>query len=215
MSTVTISTPALGLQAYFSFKEPVLSYVRNKLNTSDSAILLKVIGINNLKALLESELRDPFIDAYNPIGISSQEYKRDVLDDIPLYVFAHTALSGKVTYVKCPLSYISDYSLTTDMLYTNKLVVIDLQRLPQGLDTVSLFPDLSDLVYSKLGVLPAIKEVSIGNPEKITREEYELRESMRLQGVSVNKCNATLLAEMTHKYNQLVARLSAINISLG
>lgn len=215
MPSISVSPPGLELVAYFSFKEPALTYVRNKLNTNESSVLLKVIGVNNLKSMIEAELRDPFIDTYNPIGISSQEYKREVLDEVPLYVFSHTSKTGKVTFIKCPLSYVSDYSLTSDILYVNKLLVIDLKKLPTGLNTVVIFQELSDLVYDRFGVRPQIKEVSVGDPENTTREDYENREAIRTSTITVKKSNSVMLSEITLKYNQLVGRLSDLNISLG
>ena len=97
MAEVTVIAPALDLEAYFSFKEPVLTYLRNKLNTNEDSIQLKVIGINNLKSMIESELRDPYIDTYSPLGISNLEYRRDVINSVPLIVFSYRHPSNRIT----------------------------------------------------------------------------------------------------------------------
>jgi hypothetical protein len=215
MPEITVSPPGLELEAYFSFKEPILTHIRNKLNTNEDSIQLKVIGINNLRSLIESELRDPYTDTYTPLGISSQDYRRDVLNDVPLYVFAYVSTTGRTTYVKCPLSYISDYSLVADILYTNRVIVVDLNKLPKALDTTVVFAELSDMIHDRLGVRPQIKEVSVGEMQKITREEYQIRESIRTQLITVRKSNRTMLAEITLKHDQLLSRLNDLNISLG
>lgn len=215
MPDITISPPSIGMEAYFTFKEPVIKHIRDKLNTDDSAIMLKVIGVNNLRSLLEAELRDPYVDTYAPLGISDQDYRKDVLDDVPLYVFSYRDMAGKTVYIKSPLNYIAGFSLTLDIVYTNRLVVMDLQKLPNTLDPVVVFSDLSDMVYDRLGVRPTFKEVSIGEPELVTREEHLVRETMRTEGISVHKSTAAALAEITLKYNQLTARLTAMNIILG
>ena len=215
MPDITVSPPAIGLEAYFVFKDPVLAFMKNKLNTAEATLRLKVIGINNLKSMIEAELRDPYIDAYNPMGISNYDYKKDVLNGVPLYLFEHTSLAGKVTYLKSPLTYIADYSLTSDIIYANKLLMLDLGKLPDLFNTTTVFNDLSDLVFDRLGVRPDIREVSVGAPETITREDHDIRESVRINSISVVKSNATLLAETRHKYQQLTERLSDLGISLG
>lgn len=215
MTDITVSPPGLGLEAYFSFKEPVLTYIRNKLNTNEDSIQLKVIGINNLRSMMESELRDPYTDTYVALGISSQDYRRDVLDNVPLYVFSYNPSPTRTVFIKCPLSYIQDYSLVSDILYTNRLIIVDMNKLPKALDTTLLFNELSDLVYDSLGVRPQLKEVSLGEAEKVTRENFQIRESIRTQSITVRKSNKTMLAEITLKHNQLVARLATLNIVLG
>jgi hypothetical protein len=215
MPEITISPPGLGVQAYFGFKEPVLSAIRNRLNTNEGLIALKVIGINDLKSLIEAELRDPFVDAYSPLGISSEDYKRYVLNGVPLYVFAYTPAIGRVVYLKCPLNYINEHSLVSDILYTNRVIVMDLAKLPKDLSTVEIFQSLSNLVFDTLGVRPEIKEVSVGEPEKTTRADHALRESIRTQAITLRKSERTRLAEITLKHDQLMARLDDLNITLG
>lgn len=215
MLEITVSPPSLNLLAYFSFKEPVFSRIRNQLNTNEDSIELKVIGINNLRSMFESELRDPYVDTYQTLGISELDYRRDVLNDVPLYVFSHTSSIGRITYFKCPLSYIEDYSLVADIMYTNRVIVIDMAKLPKALDTTFVFAELSDLVFDRLGVRPELKEVSIGEPEKVTRESFQTRESIRVQGITVRKSNRARLAEVTLKHDQLLARINELNIVLG
>lgn len=212
---ITVSAPTVGQEAYFKFKNPVLSYVQSKLNTNESSILLKVIGINNLRGLLEAELRDPYVDTYAPMGIPVQDYRDDVLNDIPMYVFSYKDMGGNIVYIKAPLNYIQEYSGTLDINYTNRLIVLELGKLPATLDTVVIFQELQDLVYDKLGVTPTAKEISVGEPEKIERSDHELRESIRKQSIQVAKSTKATLAEVTHKYNELTARLSDMGIVLG
>ena len=212
---ITVSPPTVGQEAYFKFKNPVLAYAQSKLNTNESSILLKVIGINNLRGLLEAELRDPYVDTYAPMGILAQDYRDDVLNDIPLYVFSYKDMGGNIVYIKAPLNYIQEYSGTLDINYTNRLIVLEMGKLPATLDTVVIFQELQDLVYDKLGVTPTAKEISVGEPERIERADHELRESIRKQSIQVAKSTKSALAEITHKYNELTARLSDMGIVLG
>jgi hypothetical protein len=215
MPDITVSPPGLGLEAYFTFKEPVLTHIRNKLNTNEDSVQLKVIGINNLKSMIESELRDPYTDTYAALGISNQDFRRDVLNNIPLYLFAYYPTPTRTVYIKCPLNYIQDHSLVSDILYTNRVIIIDMNKLPKAQDTTFLFDELSDLVYDRLGMRPQLKEVSLGDAESVTREEFQIRESIRTQSATVRKSNRTMLAEITLKHNQLLARLNTLNITLG
>lgn len=215
MPDITTSPPTVGQQSYFRFKQPVLSFIQNKLNTDETAIKLKVIGVNNLRSLLEAELRDPFVDTYSPMGINVEEYRKDVLNDVPLYVFSYLNMGGKTVYIKAPLNYILDYTDSLDITYTNRLIVMDVGKLPATVDTTVIFRDLGDFFYDKLGVRPLVKEVSVGEPEVVTREDHELRESIRKQSITVSKSNKALLEEISLKYNELVRRISDLNIVLG
>jgi hypothetical protein len=74
MQTVTVTCPTIGLEAYFTFKEPMTRSLQNRLGVSSSQILLKVSAINEINQTLQSDLRDPFLEAYGPAGIVEAQY---------------------------------------------------------------------------------------------------------------------------------------------
>lgn len=215
MQTVTITCPTIGLEAYFTFKEPMARSLQNRLGVSATQIRLKVSAINEIKEMLQSELRDPFLEAYAPAGIEQAQYSQDLIDNIQIITFKFITPSGAVRYTRVPMTYLLGYDSVVDISYLSKTLVVDLGPQYQGLDLSAMHTDLVDFIRTRTGITPVLKEVSIGNVIKITAEEHATRESLRTNTVTVHKTNSTELEELRVKYQNLVTRLQQLNISLG
>jgi hypothetical protein len=215
MQTVTVTCPTIGLEAYFTFKEPMTRSLQNRLGVSSSQILLKVSAINEIKEMLQSELRDPFLEAYGPAGIEQAQYNQDLIDNIQILTFKYTTPSGAIKYVRVPMTYVTGYDSVVDIAYLSKTLVVDLGPQYQDLDLTPLHPDLVDFIASRTGITPTLKEVSIGEVSKITSEEHALRESLRTNTITVRKTVSAELEELRLKYQNLTTRLQQLNIALG
>ena len=88
MPDITVNTPSIGLHAYFKFKEPINTYLKNKFNLDSLTIKLKVISIINMKDMIRNDLRDPFSEIYVPAAISEVEYKKDLVDNVSIISFS-------------------------------------------------------------------------------------------------------------------------------
>jgi hypothetical protein len=95
------------------------------------------------------------------------------------------------------------------------MIVLDLNRMPSDLDTTIFFTDLADFIESRLGIVPAIKEVNIGDVEFVTTDEHITRETVRTNMVTVHKTLSTQLQEANLRYDQVIQRLQDLNITLG
>lgn len=215
MPDVTVNVPSIGLEAYFTFKEPISFYLKNKYNLESLETKLKVISIINMKDMIRNDLRDPYTELYLPSAIPETDYKQDLLDNIPIVSFSFIDNREVERFIRCPLNYIESYSNITNVEYINKLILIDLNRLPVSLDTSVFFNDLNDFIESRLGVSCVIKEVSVGEIELVTQEENELRETIRNNNITVHKTLSTQLSEITLKHDQLLLRLQDLGITLG
>ena len=215
MQTVTVTCPTIGLEAYFTFKEPMTRSLQNRLGVSSSQILLKVSAINETKEMLQSELRDPFLEAYGPAGIEQAQYNQDLIDNIQILTFKYTTPSGAIKYVRVPMTYVTGYDSVVDITYLSKTLVVDLGPQYQDLDLTPLYLDLVDFIASRTGITPTLKEVSIGEVSKITSEEHALRESLRTNTITVRKTVSAELEELRLKYQNLTTRLQQLNIALG
>lgn len=215
MPDISVSQPSVGLEARFSFKDPAGRYIKSKLNTQEDKILLRTTTISNMKESIEVDLRDPFQDTYAPLGLNEFLYQEDLQNEVPILTFKHTGLSGKVTYLRVPLNYIEDYDNVSEIEYINKLIVVDLGSLNKELDTSVVFNDLKDFITTRLGVVPDVAEVSIGDPESVSRVDHETKETIRDNLVTVRKTLSIQLEELTLKYDQILQRLSDLNITLG
>ena len=215
MSDVTVNVPSVGLEAVFTFKEPINTYIRNKYNVNTLAIKLRVISIISMKDTIRSDLRDPFTDLYDPAGIAELDYKQDLLDNIPVISFIYVDSLGVEKFIRSPLNYIESISSISNIEYINKLILLDLNRLPTTVDTTIFFTELKDFIETRLGIIPEIKEVNIGEIELVDPTEHERRETIRRNTVTVYKTLSTRLEEMTLLYNQLLIRLEQLKITLG
>lgn len=215
MPDITINTPSVGLEAYFTFKDPISFYIKNKFNLNSLSMKLKVISVISMKDMVRNDLRDPYTELYEPATIPEVEYKKDLIDNIPIVSFSYTDRLGVERYIRSPLNYVDTISSISNIEYNNKLIIIDLNKLPNELDTSIHFSDLSDFIESRLGIVPEIKEVSVGNAELVDTVENVTRETIRKNMVTVYKTLQIRLEEAELKHDQLLQRLTALGISLG
>ena len=215
MQKTTITCPSIGTEAYFTFKEPAVRSLQNRLGTSASQIQLKVSAINEIRELLQSELRDPFLEAYAPLGLDQAQYNRDLQDNVVIITFKFTDISSAVKYVRVPITYVAGYDSVVDIQYFGKTIVLDLGAQHQDLDLSAIHSDLADFVRTRTGITPNIKEVTIGDPIKITAEEHANREAIRTNEISVFKTTSATLEEMNVRYQNLVNRVRDLGIVLG
>lgn len=215
MPDVTVNTPSIGLQAFFTFKDPINYYIRNKFNLNSLAVKLKVISVISMRDMIRSDLRDPFTELYDPAQLTEVDYKKDLIDNIPIISFSYVDRNGVEKYIRSPLNYIDSISDVTNVEYINKLLVVDLNRLPKDVDTSVFFTDLADFVESRLGIVPQIKEVAVGEVEMVTTNEHETRETVRTNMVTVYKTQQVRLEELQLDHDQLLQRLADMGISLA
>lgn len=215
MPDITVQIPSVGMEGFFNFKEPINYYLRNKFNLNSLSVKLKVVSVISMKDTIRSDLRDPFSDLYAPAGITETDYKKDLVDNVPIISFTFKDSRGVERFIRSPLNYIESISSVTNIEYLNKLIIIDLNRLPNEVDTTIFFDELKDFIETRLGIIPVIKEVSVGNVELVDNVEHETRETIRKNMVTVYKTLNTQLEEITLKHDQLLQRLQAMNITLG
>ena len=92
---------------------------------------------------------------------------------------------------------------------------MDLGSVYKELDTSVIFTDLKDFITTRLGIVPSVNEVSIGEPESISQADHETKETIRGNLVTVRKTLSVQLEEVTLKYDQVLQRLTDLNITLG
>lgn len=211
----TIQTPSVGMISYFTFKEPFNTYFKNKFNIDALTIKLKVVSIISMRDMIRTDLRDPFTDLYAPVGLNEVDYKKDLRDNVSIISFSFKDLAGVEKFIRCPINYINSISNISNKEYINKMIILDLNRLPIDFDTTIFFNDLVDFIESRMGIRPNIKEVSIGDVEFVTPDEHNIRETVRTNMVTVHKTLSIQLQEANLRYDQILQRLQDMNITLG
>ena len=215
MPSVTIHTPNIGLEGYFTFKDPINHYVHNRYNLDEGSVKLKVVSLISMGDIIVNDLRDPYTDLYEPAGISEGEYKKDLIDKVPLVTLAFLSDACNNQFLRVPLNYIESISDISNIDYHSKVILIDLNKLPVDMKLDSIFTDLSDFVETRLGVVPDIKVVSLGRVEFVDDVEHITRETIRTNMVTVHKTTEIQLEEITTRYNELLDRLDVMGIKLG
>lgn len=215
MSKVSVMVPSVGTEAYFSFKEPFNVYVSNKFNINTNSIKLKVISVISMRDAIRTDLRDPFIDIYDKVGLSEINYKLDLGDEIPLISFSYKDQKGVEKYIRVPLNYIAEVSGFAGVDYSNRVLVLDLGDLPVDLDISGHYGDIKDYVATLLGVSPNLKDVSIGDIKSLSDVQHKQKEQIRNNNVSVHKTLTVQLREVTESRDQILNRLDTLGIVLG
>ena len=125
MSEITVNVPSIGTIAYFTFKEPINYYIQNKFNFNSLSTKLKVISIISMRDMIRNDLRDPYTEIYLPASISEVDYKKDLIDNVPIVSFSYRDKNGIERYIRSPLNYIDSISDITNIDYINKRAGID------------------------------------------------------------------------------------------
>lgn len=212
MTVPLLVPPNLGLTGYFSFKEPFATYIKNKLNLDTYNKKLTVVSVISIKDMTLTDLRNPFVDIYTPAGASEADYSKDLENNTPIISFQVTNTN---TIFRVPFTYVIGLLDVSNVEYINKLIVIDLGKVPTSLDTTVYFTELLKFIYDHLGVNAQAKEVAMGNPVYITQEEHDTREAIRQNAPSIYQTSSLQLAQLQLKYNELVNRLNQLGIILG
>lgn len=207
MPNITVSIPHIDLEAYFSFKEPIATYLKNKFNFPSSKIKLKVTSIISMKDLIKVDKKDPYTTIYEPAGIPEPEYKLDLINSIPLVGFSFISNRNIEEHFRVPLNYIAFIEDINNIKYINKLLVVDFGKVYENLDLTLYFNDIKDFLRTRYGIEPEIKQVEIGNIELVENDEHELRESIRQNNVTVRKTLSIQLQECRNERDNLLNRL--------
>ena len=214
MPAITISIPPLNTDAYFKFKEPMVSYIKSSNKINIDTTRFKVISLTSMADLIRNNLVDPYSEIYDPAGIPEYEYKKDLLDNVPIATLSYVNFKNIVSYIRLPVNYIESISNFNNIEYIDKNIVINLGKLSSNYDTSLFFDELKDFIYDRTGVTPSVIEVAIGAPVNISKEEHAIREQIRSNKVTVTKSLATRYEELNIKYNDLLRRLAEIGITL-
>lgn len=203
MPAITVSPPFIGLVTYFTFKEPFNKYIRTQYNFNPERHKLRVNSIISIRDMLINDQRDAYTNIYMLANISESDYKKDLVDDMHIVSFYFKDDNNLDISFRVPLNYISSISSTDTVEYINKLIVIDLNRLPKEFNLTAHFSDIQDFIMERYGITPEIAEVAIANIELVNIEEHTTRETVRTNHVTVVKSLRTQLLEAQEAYTQL------------
>ena len=206
---------SVGLESYFVISEPFYSYIYNNYRIDTSKEKLKIASIFNMKDLLINNFLDPYNDIYVKVGLGLDIYETHLALNIPIVTFTTKNSENKDIYIRIPGYYIEDYRTIEDIEYMNKYLVLDFGYLPLSEDLSVFFDDIKEFFKTITGVTPDIKELNIGEPTFINREEHGVLETARKNNITFKKPYRLQYEELSLKYNELINRLDQLGIVLG
>lgn len=216
MPGVSVSAPDLGVSTYFSFKEPVQSYVQNAFNQSTGfGIHAKVTGLYDLNTLIEEESVNPYEKYYSKYKIPKSQYYSDLSSGNPLLALKVDLATAINPYIYVPLAYLSGYGEGVIKKYSNRMLYVNLGSMDVELNIEYLYPEVKNLVMALVGVECSVHdEASIDITEKGIEDHNNL-EDIRNNKRTQIKTSKVMLEELTVKYDQLVQRINDLGIVLG
>lgn len=210
MPNVTVHNISVQMKAYFTFKEPFHTYLAANYTLDAAATKLTVLSIISMKDQIKNDLRDPYSNIYLPATISEPDYKQDLIDNISIISLGFIDNRNVERTFRVPVNYIESISEVTNVEYLNKLILIDLNKLPDSLDLTVYINDIKTFIETRVGLIPEVKVISIGDIEMLTMEEHNTRETIRTNMTTVHKTTEIQLQELQTAYDELLFRLNSL-----
>lgn len=183
----------IGISGLFTFLEPY--------NTDTfQSVKYTVVGIRTLDELRLDEV-DPLNNIYIRMGMTEDDYKDDIKNDIPMIVLKSNG--DKLTYI--PLDRISKLPSTSGVAYQRKLISIDLGMLPDNYILTDLMSDLKDTCMQAIPIEPDVTLNNMGDICYKTDEEHNSFMSVfdHRDAVAPFKSNKTKLELLQRDYDNL------------
>jgi hypothetical protein len=214
VQVVTVNQPFVGSEGLYGFKDPFYQYLSQKFGTDINNVILKIEGVTSLKDILVNNNVDPYLDIYQPLGISDIQYRFDASNNVPIVTFLYKRELDQ-TLFRVPLSFISKIAGDDSILYKQTIVQIDLGNLPSNLDVSVMFNDIANYITSVYGVSNPNITLQYGSgSELVSPIDYASREAIRgntktVQETCLVKYNKLLILynDLRDKYLNLVNKL--------
>lgn len=185
----------IGLAGKYTLSSPFNLLVNPQL--SYTCVAIEHISSLHLRG------SDPFTTIYLPAGLTRDRFNSDDKQSIPIY----TLQSSKGNVLMIPGANITGLPDVNGINYSNVLLGISLSALPDTFDLTSIKSEISDLVFSRIGVRSEVKSVVFGAPSIITQLQHAALELARKQNVTNNKSNLVRVEELTAQNTSLLERV--------
>lgn len=149
---------------------------------------------------------DVYAVYYLPLNIDDDTYKIDV----GLSASIITLVSGAGEEIYVPNTYLESYPGDSGILYSRKVVVIELGMMPDTVSVDHVLPLLADTIHKNVGVTSAPQVATVPYPGSVTHDEHIQLEASRRASI----LNYTTLAEDNVKLTATNAALLEQNTAL-
>lgn len=189
--------PVIGASGIFPVKAP--------FNTKISAFdIYTCQAIRRMSDIL-AEPSDPYALYYAPLGISEDEYKIDLDNNVCIL----SLQSGMGNWVFVPNSYLLSLPLVNGIRYTSMVINVALGPLPDHEPLDLIKKQISDVVLDTLGITAVVKEAAVSNTSVIPTNSHEIFLAKRLiKGKTVAKTDTQKLREAQEKMRMYESKIA-------
>jgi len=178
-----ILVPPINTKGNFSFKEPFDTLLKEDVEYT-------VTSIRSLSDLVNSE-EDPLAGIYTASGLTEEDFKYDVENNIPIVVL----LSEAGNYYYVPANRITTIPKVEGVRYQDKILAIHLGSLPVIMNLDLLKDVIKQDVYDTIGVDSQIEVVLASAVKLVSKEEDKLYTELLANRSSIDKSYRTLYKE--------------------
>lgn len=141
------NVPYIRLEGFFEFKSPVSDVVK-------SNVPYKIVAIRDIRDLIDSN-EEPFETIYEKIKLSKDVFDRDYKNNVSVVTLLDAA--GDYTYV--PENVITKAPDIDGELYSNRLMVVNLGKLPENFNLIQIKKSIEDAILYGINLKVEAKEV--------------------------------------------------------
>jgi hypothetical protein len=142
---------------------------------------------------------DPFVDIYEPRGLSKAIYNTDLLNQVCIVSLVST--SGHWIYV--PSTYIASYPDINGVPYTVMVIGLELGAIPNYKDLTGLKQAIASLTRDVIGVMPTVREVAISAVQKLSQSDHDALENARSIAITNSQTDRAKLLTVQHELTVL------------
>lgn len=151
----------VGNNGNFSFKTPVDSKI-------DETIVYEVAAVRSIVETFISGV-SPFETIYEPLGLAKEVFDEDFRNNITI-ITLKTFGGSELIYV--PSSYIIKYPDTSGIKYVEKILAINLGKLPVDIDFSGLYDSIKEVILEQTNLTVEIAVVDNSAIEMVDEVDH-------------------------------------------
>lgn len=190
--------PLINTTGYFTFSSPLDAMI-------NSAVPYKVAAVRSIPELAQNG-EDPDVNIYDKYGISTAQFKQDVLNNIPIVVLT----TDGCTYTYVPANKIESAPTLNGVGYQEQIIASKLGALPVDYDFSLLKTTVVDAIYSVTGINTTAELVPASSITVKTVAEHEAYMALLASRITLNKSCQQRYQEALSEIALLKSKINAI-----
>lgn len=198
--------PTIGTKGNFTFAAPY-----DTITNPDQ--IYEVMSVRAL-AELQASNEDPLNNIYLAAGDTEATYISDMSNNEPIVVFSTEGGS----YIYIPANKVVSDTKLSGVPYVEKTLIVNLGYLPVDTDLSVAMANVTDHIYSTLGVTPVVEAMDTSGTTMVSEVKDTTLRTTRSNNATVNKSYLTQYNELLALYDaqkQFIANIESVYITNG